>query len=61
MTSCWFRLQMEEKQKAELEFSRVCSAMSLLGVTDAEARVLWNALAAIYHLGFAGAVKGNLY
>lgn len=51
--------KVEEKQKAELEFSRVCSAMSLLGVTDAEARVVWSVLAAIYHLGFAGAVKAD--
>lgn len=50
--------KLEEKQKAELEFSRVCSAMSLLAITDAEQRVIWSVLAAIYHLGFAGAVKG---
>lgn len=51
--------KVEEKQKAELEFSRVCSALSLLGVSDAEARVIWSVLAAIYHLGFAGAVKAD--
>ncbi|KAE8743557.1 hypothetical protein FOCC_FOCC010804, partial [Frankliniella occidentalis] len=51
--------KVEEKQKAELEFSRVCSAMSLLGVSDAEQRVVWSVLAAIYHLGFAGAVKAD--
>lgn len=33
--------------------------MSLLGISDAEARVIWSVLAAIYHLGFAGAVKAD--
>ena len=50
--------KLEEKQKAELEFSRVSSAMSVLGIGDAEQRAIWTVLAAIYHLGFAGAVKG---
>jgi len=50
--------QHEDKQKAMLEFARVCAAMQILGFSDAEIKVIWSVLSAIYHLGIAGAVKG---
>jgi hypothetical protein len=50
--------QHEDKQKAMLEFARVCAAMQTLGFSDAEIKVIWSVLSAIYHLGIAGAVKG---
>ncbi|XP_023703143.1 unconventional myosin-XVIIIa isoform X2 [Cryptotermes secundus] len=49
----------EDKQKAMLEFARVCTAMQALGFSEAESKVIWSVLAAIYHLGIAGAVKGG--
>jgi myosin-18 len=51
-------LQHEDKQKAMLEFARVCTAMQTLGFSEAESKVIWSVLAAIYHLGIAGAVQG---
>jgi len=50
--------QHEDKQKAMLEFARVCAAMQILGFSEAEIKVIWSVLSAIYHLGIAGAVKG---
>ena len=50
--------QHEDKQKAMLEFARVCAAMQTLGFSEAETKVIWSVLSAIYHLGIAGAVKG---
>ncbi|GLG96316.1 Myosin heavy chain, non-muscle [Gryllus bimaculatus] len=50
----------EDKQKALVDFTRVQGAMEVLGISQSEAKVLWFTLAAIYHLGVAGAVKvGN--
>jgi hypothetical protein len=50
--------QHEDKQKAMLEFARVCAAMQTLGFSEAEIKVIWSVLSAVYHLGIAGAVKG---
>ena len=50
--------QHEDKQKAMLEFARVCAAMQILSFSEAEIKVIWSVLSAIYHLGIAGAVKG---
>lgn len=50
--------QHEDKQKAMLEFARVCVAMQTLGFSEAEIKVIWSVLSAVYHLGIAGAVKG---
>ncbi|XP_069699015.1 unconventional myosin-XVIIIa isoform X4 [Periplaneta americana] len=49
----------EDKQKAMLEFARVCAAMQALSFSAAEIKVIWSVLAAIYHLGIAGAVKAG--
>jgi len=53
--------QHEDKQKAMLEFARVCAAMQILGFSEAEIKVIWSVLSAIYHLGIAGAVKGIFF
>jgi myosin-18 len=50
--------QHEDKQKAMLEFARVCAAMQILGFSEAEIKVIWSVLSAVYHLGIAGAVRG---
>ncbi|KAJ1071669.1 hypothetical protein K5549_001961 [Capra hircus] len=49
----------EEKQKAAQQFSKLQSAMKVLGVSPDEQKACWLILAAIYHLGAAGATKGN--
>lgn len=53
--------KLEEKQRAQQEFGKICDALSVLGVSEGEQKALWSVLAAIYHLGFAGAVKGKHY
>lgn len=47
----------EDKQRAHTEFLKVCSAFNVLGVNESEQKVVFTVLAAIYHLGSAGAVK----
>lgn len=50
--------QSEDKQKAAAAFARLQAAMETLGISESERRALWRVLAAIYHLGAAGACKG---
>lgn len=59
MSTC-LSLQPEEKQKASQQFSKLQTAMKVLGISPEEQKVCWLILAAIYHLGAAGATKGNL-
>ncbi|XP_053518681.1 unconventional myosin-XVIIIa isoform X5 [Artibeus jamaicensis] len=47
----------EEKQKAAQQFSKLQTAMKVLGVSPDEQKACWLILAAIYHLGAAGATK----
>ncbi|XP_019502555.1 PREDICTED: unconventional myosin-XVIIIa isoform X4 [Hipposideros armiger] len=47
----------EEKQKATQQFSKLQTAMKVLGVSPDEQKACWFILAAIYHLGAAGATK----
>ncbi|XP_044104202.1 unconventional myosin-XVIIIa isoform X8 [Neovison vison] len=47
----------EEKQKASQQFSKLQTAMKVLGISPEEQKVCWLILAAIYHLGAAGATK----
>ncbi|KAL6067667.1 hypothetical protein STEG23_031471, partial [Scotinomys teguina] len=49
--------QPEDKQKAAVAFSQLRGAMELLGIAEGEQRAIWRVLAAIYHLGAAGACK----
>jgi myosin-18 len=51
--------QPEDKQKAVAGFVRLRGAMDALGITQMEQRAVWRVLAAIYHLGLAGACKGT--
>uniref|UniRef100_A0A8I4A376 Myosin XVIIIB n=1 Tax=Callithrix jacchus TaxID=9483 RepID=A0A8I4A376_CALJA len=47
----------EDKQKAAAAFAQLQSAMETLGISESEQRAIWRVLAAIYHLGAAGACK----
>uniref|UniRef100_A0A8C4R0L6 Myosin XVIIIB n=1 Tax=Eptatretus burgeri TaxID=7764 RepID=A0A8C4R0L6_EPTBU len=47
----------EEKQQAAVRFSQLQSAMLMLGISADEQRAIWFVLAAIFHLGAAGATK----
>ncbi|XP_069338308.1 unconventional myosin-XVIIIa isoform X1 [Eulemur rufifrons] len=47
----------EEKQKAAQQFSKLQTAMKVLGISPDEQKACWLILAAVYHLGAAGATK----
>uniref|UniRef100_A0A8C0PM77 Myosin motor domain-containing protein n=1 Tax=Canis lupus familiaris TaxID=9615 RepID=A0A8C0PM77_CANLF len=47
----------EDKQKAAAAFAQLRGAMETLGISEGEQRAIWQVLAAIYHLGAAGACK----
>ncbi|XP_072332857.1 unconventional myosin-XVIIIb-like isoform X2 [Scyliorhinus torazame] len=49
--------KVEEKQRASSAFGRLQAAMETLGFTADEQMSIWRVLAAIYHLGAAGACK----
>jgi len=51
--------QPEDKQKASQQFTKLQAAMKVLGISSDEQKALWLILGAIYHLGAAGATKGN--
>lgn len=51
--------QPEEKQKATQQFSKLLAAMKVMGISGDEQKAFWLILGAIYHLGAAGATKGN--
>lgn len=48
----------EDRQRAQVEFRKLCSAFTTLGVSDYEQKLIWCVLAAVHHLRCAGAVKG---
>ncbi|XP_053444952.1 unconventional myosin-XVIIIb isoform X2 [Nycticebus coucang] len=47
----------EDKQKAAAAFAQLQGAMEILDISESEQRAIWRVLAAIYHLGAAGACK----
>eukprot|EP00058_Branchiostoma_floridae_P011124 XP_002596612.1 hypothetical protein BRAFLDRAFT_78492 [Branchiostoma floridae] len=49
----------DDRQRASLAWARLQGAMEVLGFTDDEQKAIWSVLAAVYHLGAAGAVKGS--
>nr|XP_020818940.1 unconventional myosin-XVIIIa isoform X14 [Phascolarctos cinereus] len=49
----------EEKQKAAQQFGKLQAAMKVLGISPDEQKACWFILAAIYHLGAAGATKAG--
>lgn len=51
----------EDKQRMQVEFGKICASMSALGIGEVEQKVLWSVLAALYHLGNAGANKGRIF
>ncbi|NXP06672.1 MY18A protein, partial [Thinocorus orbignyianus] len=51
--------QPEEKQKATQQFNKLQAAMKVMGISSDEQKAFWLILGAIYHLGAAGATKGN--
>lgn len=51
--------QPEEKQKAMQQFNKLQAAMKVMGISGEEQKAFWLILGAIYHLGAAGATKGN--
>ncbi|XP_059342798.1 unconventional myosin-XVIIIa isoform X1 [Ammospiza nelsoni] len=50
----------EEKQKATQQFSKLLTAMKVMGISGDEQKAFWLILGAIYHLGAAGATKEPL-
>ncbi|OWF52160.1 Unconventional myosin-XVIIIa [Mizuhopecten yessoensis] len=49
----------EDRQRASSAWAKIYNAMDLVGVSDEERKALCFVLAAIYHLGVAGAVWGQ--
>ncbi|NXB88392.1 MY18A protein, partial [Vidua chalybeata] len=49
----------EEKQKASQQFSKLLTAMKVMGISGDEQKAFWLILGAIYHLGAAGATKAG--
>ncbi|KAK7595346.1 hypothetical protein V9T40_013171 [Parthenolecanium corni] len=49
----------EEKYRAQMEFSRICSSFKLIGLSDAEMKTIFRVLAGIVHLGYASASKNS--
>uniref|UniRef100_H3D2Q3 Myosin XVIIIA n=1 Tax=Tetraodon nigroviridis TaxID=99883 RepID=H3D2Q3_TETNG len=50
----------EEKLRASQQFSKLQAAMKVLGISGDEQKAFWLVLAAIYHLGAAGATKESV-
>lgn len=51
----------EDKQRAQTEFAKICNAFTALGVSEHEQKAIWSVLAAIFHIGCAGANKSKLW
>nr|XP_046231592.1 unconventional myosin-XVIIIb-like isoform X2 [Scatophagus argus] len=49
--------KVEEKQRASVAFAKLLAAMETLGFSAGEQKAIWHVLAAIYHLGAAGACR----
>nr|XP_054592877.1 unconventional myosin-XVIIIb isoform X2 [Nothobranchius furzeri] len=49
--------KVEEKQRASVAFTKLLTAMEMLGFSASEQKAIWHVLAGIYHLGAAGACK----
>lgn len=51
--------KLEDKQRALEDFVKICAAFKILNVSDVDVKSIWVVLAAIYHLGCAGVMKGK--
>ncbi|KAK2818618.1 hypothetical protein Q5P01_024179 [Channa striata] len=49
--------KVEEKQRASVAFTKLLTAMEMLGFSASEQKAIWHVLAGIYHLGVAGACR----
>ncbi|XP_046371611.2 unconventional myosin-XVIIIa-like isoform X3 [Haliotis rufescens] len=49
----------DDRQKASLQWGKVIHALQTIGVSDDESKAIFSVLAAIFHLGVAGATKGS--
>jgi len=56
----FFKKKVEEKAKASAAWLRLLSATKTLGISSQESHALWSVLAAIYHLGVASVIRGNM-
>lgn len=54
-----FLHKQEDRHKAQQDFTKLCSSFNVLGITESEQKIVFSVLAAIFHLGCAGAVKGE--
>lgn len=54
-----FLHKQEDKHRAQQDFAKLCSSFNVLGITENEQKIVFSVLAAIFHLGCAGAVKGK--
>ena len=54
-------LQSEDRAKAVQNWSKIHHSMTVLGISEGEMSAMYSVLAAIYHLGAAGTVKGRSY
>jgi len=51
--------RIEDRQRATQMWVKICSAMNVLRFSSEESKAICCVLAAIYHIGLAGAVKGT--
>lgn len=52
--------KLDERAKASSDFVRLAQAFSTLNIAPNSVKAIWSVLAAIYHLGCAGATKGTI-
>lgn len=56
---CFIFDKNEDRQRAATAWNKIFHAMETVGMSEEEKRAMCYVLAAIYHLGVAGAVKGQ--
>jgi len=53
--------RVEDRQRAMQTWVKICSAMNVLRISSEELKALCSVLAAIHHIGLAGAAKGTVF
>ena len=56
----WCVLQADDKQRAVQYWAKIYNSMEVIQMSEDEIKSICSVLAAIYHLGVAGAVKGKV-
>jgi len=51
--------RVEDRQRAVQTWVKICNAMNVLRISNEELKAVCSVLAAIYHIGLAGAAKGD--